>query len=119
MAARERTLGRWVRIRLRLLGGGFLAGTVVGLVATAALATYGGSTQFGTRKAFALGALALGFAVLGWAGSILGGRGIENLQGHLDGDSDWTEADSRRAMARIVGFGAGMMVSVGVVEAVL
>ena len=119
MTARRRSPVPWIRFRLRLVGSGVLVGLAVGVVATFALAAYGGSTRFGTRKAFALGALALGFAVLGWSGSILAGRGVENLQRRVDGRSDWTEADSRRAMARIVGLGVGMMLSVGLLEVLL
>ena len=80
---------------------------------------YGGSVAFGTRKAFAIGALVLGFATLGWSGSILAGRSVENLQRRLNTASDWTEADSRRAMARILGFGTGMVLGVGLVDALL
>ena len=40
------------------------------------------------------------------------GTGIENAQRHLDTGTDWNEADSRRAMARIGSFGAGVMVAV-------
>lgn len=119
MATREPGPSRWTGSRVRIVVAGALVGVVVGFAATITLALYGGSAAFGTRKAFALGALILGFAVLGWSGSILAGRGVENLQRRLDGGSDWTEADSRRAMARIAGFGAGMMVSVGLIEAVL
>ena len=116
MATREFDLRRWTRTRARLVAGGLLVGAVVGLAATGALALYGGSAAFGTRKSFALGALVLGFAVLGWSGSVLAGRGIETMRRRLDVASDWTEADSRRAMARIAGFGAGMMISVAIVE---
>jgi hypothetical protein len=59
---------------------------------------------------FALGALCLGFGTLGWSGSVMAGRGIENMQRYLETGSDWTERDSRRAMTRIAGFGLGLMV---------
>lgn len=117
MGSAEFDLGRWVRVRVRLVVGGLLAGAVVGLVATGALALYGDSAAFGTRKAFALGALVLGFGVLGWSGSVIAGRGVENLQRRLETTSGWTEADSRRAMGRIAGFGAGVMLSAGALEA--
>jgi len=53
-----------------------------------------------------------GFALIGWSGSIIAGRGFENLQHHLSTGSNWTERDSRRAMARIGGFGFGGMLGV-------
>ena len=112
----EPTLSAWVRPRLWLVGTALLGGAIVGPAAVVLLTLYGGGAAFGTRKAFALGALALGFGVIGWSGSIFAGRGIESMQRHLDTGSDWTEADSRRAMGRIAGFGGGMMVGVSVVE---
>lgn len=90
-------------------------GLVVGVL-TLGLAAYGGSRTFGTRKAFALGTLALGFTVLGWSGPILAGRGMEEFLQRVEGGIDWTEADSRRAMARTVGFGTGMMARVAVID---
>nr|WP_321169876.1 hypothetical protein [Salinigranum rubrum] len=60
---------------------------------------------------FLLGTVAFGFGLLGWAGSALAGPGLEAMQSHLDTAGGWTEADSRRAMARIGGFGAGVMLA--------
>ena len=119
MATREFDFRNWVGRGARLLAGGALAGMIVGIVLTVGLSLYGEGAAFGTRKSFALGALVLGFAVLGWSGSIIAGRGVENLQRHLDSGSGWTEADSRRAMARIAGFGAGVMLSVSLIEVIV
>jgi hypothetical protein len=118
MATRQ-TATDWARPRARIVGSALAAGALTGPVAVAALALYGDATLFGTRKTFALGALVLGFGLLGWSGSIFAGRGIEAMQRHLDTESDWTEADSRRAMGRIVGFGAGLMVGASVIEAIV
>ncbi|WP_338726953.1 hypothetical protein [Haladaptatus sp. DJG-WS-42] len=102
--------GAWLRPRIRLLGGAGLVGLVVGVVATVAYTLYQGDASFATSQVFSLGALALGFATLGWTGSVFMGQAIETMQSYLAAGGDWTEADSRRAMARIAGFGAGMMV---------
>lgn len=85
-----------------------LAGFGAGAIALLAL-TVDGDVRTATETTFAVGALALGFGVVGWSGSVLAGRGIENMQRYLETDTSWTEADSRRAMTRIAGFGAGVM----------
>ena len=68
---------------------------------------------------FVLGTLAFGFGLLGWAGSALAGPGLEAMQAQLDTASGWTEAKSRRAMARVGGFGAGVMLAAVVVGTAL
>ena len=105
----SRALRAWLRPRVRLFGTALLAGVGVGVLA------FRGYTLVDPARAaratvFSVGALALGVATLGWSGSVLAGRGIENMQRHLDTGSDWTERDSRRAMARVAGFGLGVMV---------
>jgi hypothetical protein len=104
--------------RARLVGGGFLVGAGLGGLAVVVLFAYSGDVGFANRKAFAVGALFLGLALLGWSGSIMAGRGMENLQKHLDMNSNWTEEDSRRAMARIGGAGVGWMLGVSVTTAI-
>lgn len=81
--------------------------------------TVSGTLLAATETTFAVGALVLGFGVLGWSGSVMAGRGMENLQRHLDMETNWTEMDSRRAMARITGFGAGLMLIASVGTAFL
>jgi hypothetical protein len=100
--------------RARLVGRGLLVGGVLGAIAVVVLYAYSGSVAFANQKAFAIGALLLGLALLGWSGSIMAGRGIENLQHHLDTNTRWTEADSRRAMALVGGTGFGWMVGVAI-----
>ena len=102
--------------RLRLVGGSVAAGGLVGAVAVPLLVVTGSSAVRAAEIAFALGTLALGFGLLGWSGSVMAGRGVEHMQEYLDTNSDWTEANSRRAMARIGGFGAGVMAGSAVVE---
>jgi hypothetical protein len=113
MAARERPTEldprRWARRRAGLVGSAFGVGAVAGLVGRLALALTAVDPVVATTKAFAVGALCLGFGTLGWSGSVLAGPGIENAQRHLDVRTDWSERDSRRAMARLAGFGAGVM----------
>jgi hypothetical protein len=104
----------WLRPRVRLVAGAGLVGVVAGVVATLAFffLVHPDDLRRASARAFSLAAIALGFGVLGWSGSIFAGRGFEEMQRHLDTGTDWTEEDSRRAMARISGFGAGGMVGV-------
>jgi len=95
-------------VRFRLVGTAALVGALVAAVWLAAqpvVGDFAGSVE----TTFALGSLAFGFGLLGWSGAVAVGRGIESMQTHLDTDTDWTEADARRAMARILGFGLGVM----------
>ncbi len=80
-------VGAWLRPRIRLLAGAGL----VGIVATVAYALYQGDATFATSQVFALGALALGFATLGWTGSVFMGQAIETMQSYLSEGGDWTE----------------------------
>lgn len=108
-----------VRPRVRLVGTALGAGAAVGVVAFLAGTLAWGDPELASRKVFAVGTLLFGVGLLGWSGSVMAGRGIENLQHHLDTGANWTEADSRRAMARIGGFGAGWMLGAGLVAAVV
>ena len=101
----------WLRRRARVVGTAVAAGLLVGLAATAGLSATR-STHAARSTVFSLGALVFGFGTLGWSSSILFGTGIENAQRHLDTGTHWNEADSRRAMARIGSFGAGVMAAV-------
>jgi len=113
------TVRAWFSRRARIVGGALAVGLVVGGLATVGMAGWTGDARRAESTVFALGALALGFGVLGWSGSIFAGRGIENMQRHMGTHSDWSERDSRRAMARIGGFGSGVMVGTSVVVALL
>jgi hypothetical protein len=93
-------------------------GVVVGAVVVVGLA-FDGTLRGATETTFAVGTLALGFGLLGWSGSVMAGRGIENMQRYMDTGSNWTEADSRRAMTRVTGFGVGVMVAASVATAFL
>jgi hypothetical protein len=104
---RRRALLGYLGPRARLVASAVLAGTVAGTVLAVVL-TVIFDPAFAARKAFGVGLLALGFGVVGWSGSVIAGPGFENMQRHLDTDSDWTEADSRRAMARVASFGLGV-----------
>ncbi|WP_128905327.1 DUF7268 family protein [Halorubrum amylolyticum] len=105
-----------VRERGRLVAGGAAVGAAATPVLLAGLVAIGGFGPLAAAEtAFAFGGLWFGLALLGWAGSVASGRAIEAAQEHLDADSGWTERRSRRAMARIGGFGAGMMLVAPVV----
>jgi len=106
----------WARPRARLLGTALVAGFAVGVAATAVLPVVVG-IETARVKTFAVGALLLGFGTLGWSGSMMAGRGIENAQRYMETDTDWSEDDSRRAMTRVGSFGAGLMLAVSLVTA--
>lgn len=102
-------LATWLDLRLRLVGWAAIVGVVAGGLAVPGWRLYAGDGTVVTTV-FAVGALLLGFGLLGWSGSVFAGRGIENMQTYMETNTGWTEHDSRRAMARILGFGLGVMV---------
>ncbi len=107
----------WIRARVRLIGSAALGGGVLavfGVIGLLLATPY--DLAFVSTQAFSLGALCFGFGLLGWSGSVLAGSSVENAQRYLDTGMNWSEADSRRAMARIGGFGFGGMVGVIVVS---
>ncbi|WP_254542803.1 DUF7268 family protein [Halomarina pelagica] len=106
------------RPRVRLVLGAALVGAAFGALATFGFAL-SSPLPAASARAFALGALAFGFGLLGWSGSVVLGRSVERVQRTLDTGTDWTEADSRRAMARIAAAGAGAMLAVAVTTTVL
>ena len=91
-------------------------GTGLGVVGVVAFTADAG-LRTATEQTFALGALAFGVGLLGWSGSVMAGRGIENMQRYMETGSNWTEADSRRAMSRVAGFGLGAMAAASVATA--
>ncbi|HMB50971.1 MAG TPA: hypothetical protein VKM69_09960 [Natronoarchaeum rubrum] len=102
--------------RLRLVGGALAVGVLVGALGIPALIATGRTGLRAVEIAFGVGALALGVGLLGWSGSVMAGSGVEAMQEHMNTNSDWTEAKSRRAMARVGGFGGGLMVGSSLVE---
>ncbi|RRJ28906.1 DUF7268 family protein [Halocatena pleomorpha] len=113
-------LWSWIRDRVRLVGSAALGGGVLAVlgVVVLLLVTPSGLAVVSTQ-AFSLGALCFGFGLLGWSGSVLAGSSVENAQRYLDTGTNWSEDDSRRAMARIGGFGFGGMVGVIAVSSIL
>ena len=91
-------------------------GVALGVVGVVAL-TADVDLRTATEQTFAVGALAFGIGLLGWSGSVMAGRGIENMQRYMETGSDWTEADSRRAMSRVAGGGLGAMLAASVATA--
>ncbi|WP_435094574.1 DUF7268 family protein [Halorubrum sp. N11] len=109
-----------VRERGRLVAGGVAVGAVTSPVLVAGLVAVGGFGPLAAAEAaFAFGGLWFGLGLLGWAGSVASGRAIEAAQEHLDTGTGWTERRSRRAMARVGGFGGGTMVSAAAVGTIL
>lgn len=101
---------RRLEARVRLVAGSVALGGVTALVLAAGLAGIGESSLLAAfETTFAFGGLWFGGGLLGWAGSVASGRAIEAAKASLEMSTDWTETRSRRAMARIGGFGGGMM----------
>ncbi|SFK58514.1 hypothetical protein SAMN04487950_0030 [Halogranum rubrum] len=105
--------------RLRLVGSALAVGLVVGAGGLVFAILALGSVRDASETMFVLGALAFGFGLLGWSGSILAANSVEAMQEHLDAASGWTEQNSRRAMARIGSFGFGVMVGSAVATVAL
>jgi hypothetical protein len=99
-----------LRERARRVGRALAFGAVLAGIAVPALVLSGESVRFASSKVFAVGALVFGFSLLGWSGSVFAGRGMENFQRYIGGRSDWSEADSRRAMTILGSVGVGGMV---------
>lgn len=117
---KESPIIEWIRLRVRIIGSAAAVGFLLSVLTVALLpliTQY--SLQFVSTETFLLAVLCLGFGILGWSGSILAGNGIENAQRHLDTRTNWTEAGSRRAMARIGGFGAGGIIGVIIITTLL
>lgn len=116
----DRAVAAWVRVRVRLVGSAAALGFLLVALAVPILvfaAQY--DLRFVSAQVFSLAALCFGIGMLGWSGSILAGGGFEHAQRYLDTGTNWTEAGSRRAMARVGGVGAGGMVGVIVVVSLL
>lgn len=109
----------WLRPRARLVGTALGVGAVAGAVGLFAGALYSGSLLAATNTVFALGALALALGLLGWSGTVMAGPGLAAMAEYTEAGTDWSERDSRRAMARVGGFGAGVMVGVSVAASIL
>ncbi|MFD1512997.1 DUF7268 family protein [Halomarina rubra] len=110
---------RYLRASARLLAGSALVGGALGTAVYLALLVVGDGPRPASTTAFALGALVFGFGTLGWSGSVFLGESVESAQRFLDTESNWTEAGSRRAMARLAGAGAGAMVAVALLGSVV
>ncbi|WP_227352836.1 DUF7268 family protein [Haladaptatus salinisoli] len=109
----------YLRPRVRLVWRFGRYGIVLGGAGVLLAVAAGESLAFASRKAFAVSTLAFGFALLGWSGSVFAGRTVENAQEYLDTNSNWTEADSRRAMTVVGSLGAGGMVGASAMTLVL
>lgn len=97
-----------VIVRGRVVGTALLVGCTLGTISVS-MSAYVIGIPTAADTAFLVGTLALGFGALGWSASVIAGPGMRAMQTHLEAPSDWDEADSRRAMARISGFGIGVM----------
>jgi hypothetical protein len=95
--------------RARLVVTGAAVGFVLGVAMVGLFVVALGDPADAVDTSFALSSLVLGLAVIGWSGSVLAGPGIETIQSYTGRGSNWTERDSRRAMARLIGLGAGGM----------
>ncbi|MFW5895841.1 MAG: DUF7268 family protein [archaeon] len=107
------------RRRIRLVAGAGAVGLGTAPVVAVAAVLANRPVVAWLETAFAVGSLWFGLGLLGWAGSIMVGETIERLQTRFDVGTYWTEADSRRAMARLGGFGGGMMVGATLLGSIL
>lgn len=89
--------------RVAVLG---FALAVAGLVA---LVVAGRSLRAASSLAFSVAALAFGFGLTAWAGTLLLGDTLEAVHDRLDAGGDWTAADSRQGMAVLAALGGGGM----------
>lgn len=108
-----------LRTRARLVGRAAALGLVLGALAVPIVIASGESLRYASEKVFAVGALVLGFAVLGWTGSVFAGTAIENMQTYMETNTGWTEADSRQAMTLLAGLGVGGMVGASLATVVV
>ncbi|MDR5656102.1 hypothetical protein RH831_02770 [Halodesulfurarchaeum sp. HSR-GB] len=99
-----------IQQRVRLVAPAGLVGVVLAVVFLTVLGLVGRSVPIWIDSTFAFGGIWFGFGLLSWASSIMLGRTIEGLQARMDLGTGWTETSSRRAMARVAAFGAGMMI---------
>ena len=108
-----------LRTRAHLVGRAVALGLALGALAVPVVVASGESVRYASQKVFAVGALVLGFAVLGWSGSVFAGEAIENMQTYMDTSTEWSETDSRRAMTILGGVGVGGMVGASVATVVV
>ncbi|USZ69510.1 hypothetical protein NGM10_07180 [Halorussus salilacus] len=108
-----------LRERARLLGRAVLLGLALGAVGVPVAVLAGETLRSASATVFALGALVFGFALLGWSGSVFAGEAVENMQEYMDAGTNWTEADSRQAMAILGSVGFGGMVGSSLATAVV
>ncbi|WP_439028378.1 DUF7268 family protein [Haloarchaeobius sp. DT45] len=104
--------------RVRLVASAAGVGALVGAIGTLLVGVAGPGFVTASELVFAVGAVALGIGLLGWSGSIMVGDAVELRNERLGRNSDWTERKSRRAMARVGGFGCGVMVGSSVLATV-
>ncbi|WP_435334720.1 DUF7268 family protein [Haloarchaeobius sp. TZWWS8] len=116
--SRDGTWAGW-RVRARLVAGALGVGAAVGGVALPLAVALGRTPRAAVDLVFSLGVLAFGFGLLGWSGSIMVADAVEVRNKQLDNPTDWTERKSRRAMARIGGFGLGVMAGSSLVAALV
>ncbi|WP_266074741.1 DUF7268 family protein [Haladaptatus caseinilyticus] len=105
--------------RVRLVSRFALRGIALGAIGVLLVVLSGETVAFASRKVFSVAALAFGFALLGWSGSVFAGEAVESMNERLGSKSNWTEADSRRAMTVIGSTGAGWMIGASVMTLVL
>ncbi|MDS0300016.1 hypothetical protein NDI76_14815 [Halogeometricum sp. S1BR25-6] len=92
----------------RVAGGAFLVGLLAGVAALVVAAAFSGVAD-GADTAILFGALFFGVGFLGWSGAVFAARGVGSGRRRPDAGLARTGANFRRAMARVGGFGAGVM----------
>ena len=104
--------------RTRVAAGAFLVGLLAGVAALVVAAAFSGVAD-GADTTLLFGALFSGVGLLGWLGSVLAARGVGSREQRPDAGLARTGANFRRVMARVGGFGAGVMVAAATLGALL
>ena len=108
-----------LRERVRLVGRTALLGLALGALGVPLAIASGETLQSASETVFAVGALVFGFALIGWSGSVFMGDAVESMQEYMDTNTNWTEADSRQAMAILGSVGLGGMVGASLATVVV
>jgi hypothetical protein len=105
--------------RIRRVASAAVAGSLSAVPFVALPLLAGRSLTRATELAFAVGTLALGFGLCGWSASVMLGSSVETMLEHRETKTNWTEKRSRRAMAQVGAFGGGLVVAVGLFDAIV
>ncbi|MDG5775565.1 hypothetical protein VB773_06705 [Haloarculaceae archaeon H-GB2-1] len=99
----------WPAVRDRLYWRTGVGGLVTGVVATLGIAFVTGDAAAAGGDVLGIGLLCVSLGLLGWGGTLVFTPRVRELQRYLGDEPAWDEAAPRRAMARVVTFGVGVL----------